>query len=512
MRYFTPFIYGFLFLFTITTKAQASHVFTATIRISDELQKEVKPNGRLLIFITTNTKAEPRQLIWPSPVGKTYIFGKNITDFDPESPILILGSEDWKSNTNVTMGELPTGDYAIQAVWDQDTNESRSTSPGNLYSKKQLFTHNKPVNLNLDITEKIAELKVTEHPLVRVETYQSKVLSKFWGKPMFQKVAILLPATYREGDEVAYPIRYNIAGYGGRYTRINRVIANEKFMRWWQSYKSPDVINVFLDSEGPFGDCYQMDSDNSGPYGESLVNELIPFIENKYRNTNSATTRFVDGCSTGGWVSLGLQLYYPNTFNGCFSYSPDAIEFENYQLTNIYKDKNIYVNEFGYERPIMRSILGEPMVSTRQFLAIENVLGSSDNYLTSAGQIGAHTALYSPKGVDGLPKPLFDPITGEIDSSVAEHWKKYDFKIYAEKNWKTLGPKIQDKIYIWMGDMDHFYLNMATRSFANFLKKTTYPKSDAVIEFAPMQGHCTQFSNKRVLEQIQKRLRKVIGK
>ena len=134
-------------------------------------------------------------------------------------------------------------------------------------------------------------------------------------------------------------------------------------MNWWESDDAPQIINVFLDGEGPFGDSYQMDSENSGPYGDALTNELIPFIESTYRGTDTPTTRFVDGCSTGGWVSLGLQLYYPDFFNGTFSYSPDAIEFENYQLINIYKDENAFVNEFGYMRPVARMTDGEPFLS-----------------------------------------------------------------------------------------------------------------------------------------------------
>lgn len=60
-----------------------------------------------------------------------------------------------------------------------------------------------------------------------------------------------------------------------------------------------------------------------------------------------------------------------------------------------------------------------------------------------------------------------------------------------------------------MGDMDHFYLNMATRSFDDFLKTTSNPKSDAEIIFSPTQGHCTKFSNRTVLEQIQQRLEQI---
>lgn len=108
-----------------------------------------------------------------------------------------------------------------------------------------------------------------------------------------------------------------------------------------------------------------------------------------------------------------------------------------------------------------------------------------------------------------MPKPLFDPITGVINPEVAEHWKKYDFKLYAEENWDELGPKLQGKIYIWMGDMDSFYLNTGTREFDSFLKTTQNPTSDAVIEYSAMEGHCTQFSHKKVLVQIQERINSI---
>ena len=104
----------------------------------------------------------------------------------------------------------------------------------------------------------------------------------------------------------------------------------------------------------------------------------------------------------------------------------------------------------------------------------------------------------APKAENGLPKPIFDAKTGEIDHDVAEIWKKYDFKLYALENWATLGPKVQGKIYIWMGDMDNFYLNIATRTFDAFLKTTENPKSDAEIVFTATEGHCQQFSHRRV--------------
>ena len=359
------------------------------------------------------------------------------------------------------------------------------------------------------LTEIIGPREIVDHKYVKEVSIKSALLSEFWNKEMIVKASVLLPSSYYDEPDKKYPVRYNVAGYGGRYTRVNRMIKNKSFADWWLSGEAPQIINVFLDGEGPFGDSYQMNSENSGPFGDALIKELIPHIESTYRGTSEAKYRFVDGCSTGGWVSLALQLYYPDDFNGAWSYSPDAIEFENYQLIDIYKDANAYVNEAGIERPVMRNTSGEPQMLLRKFIQYENVLGWSDSYVTSGGQFSAHNALYSPKGESGLPKAIFDPTTGEIDRTVADHWKKYDLKLFAKENWAELGPKIQGKIYIWMGDMDHFYLNPATRAFDNFIVETENPTSDAQIVFTPMAGHCQNFSNKKVLLQMDEKLKKM---
>lgn len=483
---------------------QSKYAVSIDISVEKELMATFNEKGRLFIFMSLDSINEPRTQIWPNPRAKTEIFAKNIDDFDPKKPFKLTGETDWMGTPEWSLKNVPAGKYYIQIVWDQKTDESRIDEPGNLYSEKKRIIVNQNLNLSFVINQTIESRKIDEHPLVRAVELRSDTLSNWWGKNMVLKASVLLPHNYDGTKE--YPIRYNVAGYGGRYDRINRILSNIDFMNWWTSGDAPEIINVFLDGEGPFGDSYQMDSENSGPYGHSLVHELIPHIESLYRGTQSNTYRFVDGCSTGGWVSLGLQLYYPEMFNGVFSYSPDAIAFENYQLINIYKDENAFINEYGYERPVMRETSGEPMLSLRNFIQYENVLGSSNTYLNSGGQNSAHAALYSPRGENGLPKPLFDSKTGEIDPEVAEHWKKYDFKLYAQENWDELGPKLQGKIYIWMGDMDHFYLNTGTREFDSFLKTTQNPTSDAVIEYSAMEGHCSQFSNKKVILQIQERI------
>ena len=492
--------------FTFNIQAQdKTFDLTVNVNVSSALKKDFVKKGRMYLFITQDLRGEPYKSTAPEPWLVSSIFAKNIASFDPNKALQLKHDEEWIGTASWNLKAVPEGKYNIQVLWDHDVSESRIEAPGNIYSEKQTITIDKSTTVEVGLSTVIPQREVISHELSRTVNFKSALLSKFWNKPMYLKASILLPRNY--DSTKVYPIRYNVAGYGGRYDRINYQLEDEEFMKWWTSDDAPEIICVYLDGEGPFGDSYQMDSDNSGPYGESLVSELIPYIEGKYRGTNSAKERFVDGCSTGGWVSLGLQIYYPDVFDGCFSYSPDAVEFENYQLINIYKEKNAFINRFGYLRPVMRTTNGDPVWSLKEFIQYENVLGSSNTYLNSGGQFSAHAALYSPKGENGLPKPLIDPVSGAIDHEVAEYWKKYDFKIYLAQNWNEIGPKLAGKIYVWMGDMDHFYLSQATRELAAYFEGTSNPKSDAEIEFAPTEGHCAVFSDMVVLKQIQAKMK-----
>lgn len=497
---------SFLVITDYTAAAQQeSSKLAFTISVNENLKASFKSDGRLLIYVSETEEFEPRYVSVFN--GKGFTFGENIKNWDKNHNKVLDGSNDWVKTSEWGFNAVPHGVYYIQAVWDQNRDsESQSDSPGNLYSEPVKVNTQESQKIELTFSKAIPQREIEDHVLVKFFKMQSQVLSKWWGKSMSVKASVLLPSGYNSNPDTKYPVRYNVGGYGSRYTRINSLVENEEFMSWWTSAEAPQIITVFLDGEGPFGDCYQLDSENSGPYGEALINEFIPEIEKKYRINGSSKTRFVDGCSTGGWVSLALQLYYPDTFNGCWSYSPDPVSFKKMQLVDIYENDNAFYNKHAYLRPSMRDIYGEPIFSIQQEITEENVLGASNTYVTSGGQWGAWNALYSPKGEDGLPKPIFNPVIGTINKDVAEHWKKYDLLLYTSSNWPELGPKIKGKIHVWMGDMDNFYLNNSMRDFDEFLKNTKNPKSDAQIEFTPMKGHCANYSDKQILKEIQQML------
>ena len=248
------------------------------------------------------------------------------------------------------------------------------------------------------------------------------------------------------------------------------------------------MILLFLDGAGPYGDPYQVNSANNGPYGDAITQELIPAVEHQFRAIGEPRARVVSGLSTGGWASLALQVFYPDFFNGTWTFCPDGVDFRAFELVNIYDDINAYTNRYGFERPSDRTVTGDVRLTMRREVGVENLLGLGNSWTMSGQQWGAWNATYGPRGSDGRPVPLWDPQTGVIDHEVAGQWKKYDLRLYLEKNWPTLGSKLKGKLHIAVGDADNYYLNNAVHLLDEFLSHANPPYQGRIV-YGPGKGH-----------------------
>jgi S-formylglutathione hydrolase FrmB len=482
--------------------AQETVSWKVSITVTPEMRQSFIKGGRLILHITKQNEREPR-------LRSEITFGVTPQNWESNLPFVIdskvenvlkIGLDKLKPNSSEK--------YYFQVVYKQNVDDGLENVAGNLYSNIDSVYYTNTLQLNLTLNKIIPPTTILKHDFVKTIEIKSQLLSDFSGKSRFLKAAILLPSSYFENPDKTYPICYRAAGLNGRYTAINGLINNKDFTEWWFTKTAPQIIYVFLDSQGPYGDTYQVDSENNGPCGKALTEELIPEIEKQFRYKPESKMRFLTGNSTGGWVSLGLQILYPDFFDGTWSYSPDPVDFEHYGLINIYQDESIFYNRYGYLQPGRRTIYGEPTLSMKDWIAGENLNSRTSTYLVSGGQFGAYNAVFGPKGKDGLPSFMFDPITGKIDHSIAKQWEKYDLKKVLEKNWKILGPKLQGKIWIWMGDMDGLYSNVATRFLQKFIDKTENPKSDAKISFTAMAGHGQEWSDKAVLSLIAEKVAK----
>ena len=392
------------------------------------------------------------------------------------------------------LDDLPAGDYTVQAVFAFNRDVNLPHAPGNRYCD--------PVKVRLDpkagtvvkltLDKAYAERAPKDTATVKFHAVPSKLLSDFHGRPMVYRVGVCLPANFDKEPDRKYALVVHVGGFGSRYTAAG-------FLR-----PDPRFVQLFLDGAGPFGDPYQVNSANNGPYGDALTTEVIPFVEKTYRGLGTPQSRFTTGASTGGWVSLALQIFYPDFFSGCWSQCPDAVDFRAYELIDVYRDANAYVNRFGFERPAKRTLDGDVIYTVRHECRIETVLGRGDRWELSGRDWASWNATYGPRGKDGLPVPLWDGKTGAIDKTVLKHWEKYDLRLHAERNWKELGPKLAGgKVHVWVGDADDYYLNNAVHRLKASLAARSDPPFDGSVQIEMRRGHTSGgWTPKQMLDEM----------
>jgi S-formylglutathione hydrolase FrmB len=341
------------------------------------------------------------------------------------------------------------------------------------------------------LIDQVAQARpVFQSDRVKEFVLKSELLSKFHGREILMKASVILPPNYDGQPKRHWPVEYWIGGFGSGH-RVHR----RSVQRWDMAPRTEDIARVVLNPKCFGGHHVFADSANNGPRGKALVEEFIPALEGKFRFTPARTARFLSGHSSGGWSSLWLQVTYPETFGGTWSLAPDPVDFRNFQNPDIYRAKaNMFTDKRG--KPVaLAQRNGRAFYYTKKFSDMEVVYGEG-------GQLRSFEWVFSPRGPDGLPLPLYDRKTGAIDPEVAEAWKKYDIGLVLQNNWKTLGPKLKGTIHVFCGDQDTFYLHPAVVRLKKTMKKL---RSDAVIELHRGADHSTVATpklKKRIREEM----------
>ena len=500
--------------------------------------------GRLFVIVTRDAKIEPRLQLFDVP-----LFAMDVSELPPDACAVIDATTPGYPVNNLS--GVPPGDYYVQAllnvytefhradgnnVWahmDQWEGQDLARSPGNLISDVQ------PVHLDaaarndfkLKLNKTIPPVAVPEDTeWVKRVRFQSKLLSDFWGHPIYLGATVLLPTAYDKNPGVHYPVIYGLGHFslgapfgfktdpdppeskswaqhreewaaagvtmsepppdaefnGAQYN----VESGYEFYQTWKSDKFPRVIAVTFQHPTPyFDDSYCINSAAAGPYGDALMHELIPRIEEQFRIIRKPYAHLLTGCSTGGWASLALQIYHPDFFGGAWSFSPDPVDFRRYYAgVNLYEDKNAFVADglewLPAERHLFRRADGQVRISNRQFSRLASLIFPQD---PAYGWTN-----YAPLDPNGYPKPVWNLTTGEIDRDVVRYINRhgYDLRAYLERNWSTIGAQLQDKLHIYCGDEDGGYFNLAIYLLADFLRNTKNPHYAGTFTYGrPLKGH-----------------------
>ncbi len=491
-------------------------------------------DGRVILILTTRDGSEPRFQVTSGP-SAPLVYGIDVNGLAPGTEAVIDAGVFGFPLESVAI--IPPGQYYVQALlhkyetfnlangkivklpMDQGEGQQWNRSPGNIYSTPQrvMVDPASTERISVVMDQEIPPIEPpedTEH--IKHVTIQSELLSEFWGRPMHLGAHVLLPEGFDEHPEARYPLvifhghfPYDFGGfrteppdpnlepdYSARFdvTGYNRIQQQEAydFYQTWTGPDFPRMLIIEVQHATPYyDDSYAVNSESQGPWGDAIMHELVPYIEEQFRGIGEGWARFTYGGSTGGWEALAVQVMYPDDFNGTFAACPDPIDFRAYTQINIYDDDNAYYYDGQFkltERPAHRDWLGTIDRTVKDDNLLELALATHGR---SGQQWDIWQATYSPTGEDGYPKPIFDKRTGDIDHEVADFWREnYDLRYIMERDWRTLGPKLEGKVHIYCGDMDNYYLNNAVYLTEDFLESTTNPYYGGEVDYGDRAEHC----------------------
>jgi len=283
-------------------------------------------DGRLLFFMSTDESQEPRFSV-NAGLNTQLVFGQNVDNWDGKKGILV--DDDAFGFPIEKISEVPAGTYYVQALlhvyetfnradghqvklpMNRGAGQNWRKAPGNLYSKTKKITFDPnggaKISLILDqVNPPIATPADTKY--VNHIKIKSEKLSKFWGRDMYLGAHVLLPEGWAENTTVKYPLaiyqghfpadmgewsetppdKSTPCEYSSRFDLdcYNHIVAQEKYDTYkaWTSANFPRVIAIEIQHANPYyDDSYAVNSENLGPYGDAIMYELIPYIEDKFR-------------------------------------------------------------------------------------------------------------------------------------------------------------------------------------------------------------------------------------
>ena len=489
---------------------------------------ETPVTGRAFVIVSRDDEREPRHQI---RVNGVPFWGRDVRDLaGGDTVTLASGDAAIRGFPLEHFADLPAGDYFVQALLNVYTTFQRADghtvemhlnsgagqdlweAPGNVHSPVRRLSlnpeRNETISLVLDTVippaepledgEVLQQGNPRDTPRVKFVKIKSEKLSAFWGRPMYIGANVLLPEGYDNDPDVSYPVLYLQGHFPGRRAPFGFVDGepgrgrSEGFAHFWTSAEAPRLIAVTFRDANPFYDTsYSVNSANVGPYGDAITEELIPYLEEHFRMIGAPWTRLLAGGSTGGWEALAMQVFYPDYFGGAWGWCPDPVDFNAYQIVNVYEDDNAYYTENEWhrtERPNARRPDGNVTSTIRQENYMELATGPNSR---SGGQWAIWEAVFGPVGDDGYPRPIWDPVTGDIDHETATYWRaNYDLHQRLRTTWETTGPKLAGKLHVAVGDMDTYYLDNAVYLLEDFLESVNNPRAEASFEYGRRKPHC----------------------
>jgi S-formylglutathione hydrolase FrmB len=272
------------------------------------------------------------------------------------------------------------------------------------------------------------------------------------GDPHERPLWVYVPPGYDDAPDRRYPSVYVIQGFTGQVTMWSnrsayRQPSTETADAVFADGEAPPAIVVYVDAWTAYGGSQFVDSPGTGNYHSYLCDEVVPFVDARYRTLDAPRHRGIMGKSSGGFGAFITPMLRPDLFGGLASHAGDAL----YELC--------YIKEFGDSTRHLRDYDGDIWKWWEDFRSRVSFTKRADHTLLMTLGVSACFSA-DPDGTVRLP---FDTRTGELLPEIWERWLAWDPV--------RMVPRYADALRgltaIWVdaGKSDEWYLDLGAEAF-----------------------------------------------
>jgi Putative esterase len=288
------------------------------------------------------------------------------------------------------------------------------------------------------------------------------------GDPCERPLWVYLPPGYDDEPGRRYPCVYVIQGYTGNLAMWrNRSPYRQPFPETADAVfargEAPPALVVYVDAWTSYGGSQFVDSPGTGRYHSYLCDEVVPWVDQRYRTLPQAAHRAISGKSSGGFGAMITPMLRPDLFGALATHAGDAL----YELS--------YIPGFGQAARLLRDYDGDIWRWWDDFRSRVSFTKAGDAVLL---ELLGVAACFSARE-DGTVELPFDPRTGALRPEVWPHWQDWDPVRMAPRYAGAL--RSLRAIWVDAGTRDEYFLDLGAEAFRAALHEVGV--TDDVIRF-----------------------------
>jgi S-formylglutathione hydrolase FrmB len=291
------------------------------------------------------------------------------------------------------------------------------------------------------------------------------------GDPHERPVYVYVPPGYDVDADRRYPVVYVIQGYTGHVGMwFNRQAFRRPFPELaddvFRDGDTPPAIVVYVDAWTAFGGSQFLDSPATGRYHSYLCEEVVPWVDARYRTLADRAHRAIMGKSSGGYGAMVTPMLRPDLFSALATHAGDA-SFD-----------VCYPIDFPKIARLLRDLYNG---SYAEFLADHagRTHGTKDTDMDLIETYG-YAAAYSGNDDGSVSLPFDD--TGAIVPEVWDRWLAWDPVRMAAQPHYAEALRSQQAIWIDAGRSDEYYLDLGATAFNRAVVAAGVPASSVHFE------------------------------